>query len=1006
MQKSLHPFIFLLIWTISLQAQIYNFRNFSYDDGLTHSEVYALCEGKNGNLWIGTLGGGLLKFDGYSFTSYLEESGLVNNFIRSLLIDEIGNLWIGTEAGLCIYNGIEFFLLDSANGPGDFIITALLQDINSTIWIGTSENGLFRLDSLGFSNFTTDNGLADNSINCLFEAPDSSIWIGTNKGATRFKENRFTSLTRRNGLPSSIVRGISCDYEENIWFATYNGGVSRYNGDSLINFSAGQGLNSRRVYSIIKDINGNMWFGTDRGVTKFNGKDFKLFNESNGLSSNIVVSLFQDSSGSIWFGTSGGGLSRLDSERFIHYPENDKLGRRIFSVIQAINGNMIFGSSEGGITVFDGHQYSLVKGTRGFTSSKVQALYYAPDSTLWIGTIDDGAFEFDRDGFHKYTYENGLASNNISGFATDTAGNMWIATLDSGVCVLPPDTNSITRYSIVNGLGSNTIYTMLADSSGNIWLGAENGGLNKIQLKSDFDPSPVIIRYTTDSGLSSNSIKSIIMDSLGTLFLGTAGGGINILSDTSIIVINKSSGIYSNNIYSLILDDQDRLWAGTERGVDRITFGSNYTITEYIHFGRNEGFRGIDNYRNASCLDDEGNIWFGTINGIVRYNPVEDIIIEHKPITHLSRIKLFFRNIEETEFTDSLTAWYPIPAFLKLPYNKNNLTFEFVGINLRNPEGIQYRWKLEGFDEDWTPPVKQREVTFSNLQPGEYSFKVITGNEMNQWNEEPVSFTFTISPPVWKEVWFKTAVILTVLLLISLIIYSQFRRIKIKNRIAQERLELEKNIIELEQEAARLQMNPHFIFNSLNSIQGFIASNEPFQAKRYLAKFARLMRLILENAREEFIPLQNEIDILENYLELEKLRTNDKFDFRINVKNTIDTENVDIPPMMIQPFVENAIVHGIIGKNGRGKIVIDFSKNENSLYCQIIDDGIGRQQAQKNKLKKSPGHKSTGISVTLKRLEQMKMITGEEAGVVIEDLMDNGHPRGTKVTIRIPFESF
>ena len=318
---------------------------------------------------------------------------------------------------------------------------------------------------------------------------------------------------------------------------------------------------------------------------------------------------------------------------------------------------------------------------------------------------------------------------------------------------------------------------------------------------------------------------------------------------------------------------------------------------------------------------------------------------------------------------------------------------------------MRYKWILDGFNEEWSPEMAQREVTFSGLPPGEYTFKVLSCNEYGIWNNEPASYHFEIMTPLWQKSWFRGTVILMLVLFVWFAISQRFRQVKKANLMQQEKLEMEKNIIELEQEAARLQMNPHFIFNSLNSIQGFIATNDTFQAKRYLAKFARLMRLILENAREEFIPLQNEKDILDNYLELEKLSTNNKFEYVVEVDDNIDTEATEIPPMMIQPFVENAIVHGIKKKEGKGFINVRFNAGNNLIRCEVIDDGIGRTKAAENKQHTPSKHKSTGISVTKKRLEQFKLQTGLNAGVEIVDMKDpSGNPSGTKVIISIPFE--
>jgi len=389
----------------------------------------------------------------------------------------------------------------------------------------------------------------------------------------------------------------------------------------------------------------------------------------------------------------------------------------------------------------------------------------------------------------------------------------------------------------------------------------------------------------------------------------------------------------------------------------------------------------------------------------VQYNPREEVESKITPKIHLTGLKLFFDNIENTNYADSLSAWYSIPIQLTLPYNQNNLTFSYVGILHRNPEAVQYKWILEGFSKEWSPAITDREATFSNLPPGTYTFKVKACNEFNIWNDVPASFTFTIEPPLWERWWARLTGVAVIIGLIWLVFHFRLERVKAKNKIIQERLEMEKNILELEQEAARLQMNPHFIFNCLNSIQGFISVNDPFQAKKYLAKFAKLMRLILENAREEFIPLQNEISILENFLELEKLSINHKFDFTITMDESIDPEGIQIPPMMIQPFIENAIIHGLKKKEGKGLITIHFSINDELLICTLQDNGIGRKKSGQINEEFRPDHKSTGIAVTQKRLEQYGLHRKVKAGIEFVDLEENGIATGTKVIISSPYEA-
>jgi sensor histidine kinase YesM len=279
-------------------------------------------------------------------------------------------------------------------------------------------------------------------------------------------------------------------------------------------------------------------------------------------------------------------------------------------------------------------------------------------------------------------------------------------------------------------------------------------------------------------------------------------------------------------------------------------------------------------------------------------------------------------------------------------------------------------------------------------------------NENNIWNTEPASFSFSITPPVWQRWWFRAAGVSVIAVLVWLIFHLRLKRIQAKNKVIQERLEMEKSILELEQEAARLQMNPHFIFNCLNSIQGFISTNDPFQAKKYLAKFAKLMRLILENAREEFIPLQNEINMLENYLELEKLSTQPPFEFSITVDEAIDPEHIQVPPMMIQPFIENAIIHGLKRKDSVGSISIHFKTKGEILFCSIRDNGIGRKKAADINGQTRGQHKSTAIAITQKRLEQYGAHRNVKAGVEIIDLVVEGTPTGTEVIVSTPYETF
>ncbi|MFO7655705.1 MAG: two-component regulator propeller domain-containing protein [Bacteroidales bacterium] len=988
-----------------LNAQKFNFKNFSVSEGLTQSEIYAICEDSYGHLWLGTNGGGIIRYDGFRFKGYREEEGLKSNYVTALIVDHLENLWIGTDAGLCKFINTGFIYIEDKSGPRGSKITALLKDHENNLWIGTADSGLYKYSNELFRKAEISDNLPDNRINCIFEDSHMNIWIGTNKGAVKLRNLNSTVFTRNEGLPSNQISCITEDNQGRIWFATKNSGVSCLKDSVFFNYNQFDGLGSNSVFTVYNDETGNIWFGTSNGVTRFDGILFRNFGERYGLANNVVVSIYKDFTNNMWFGTSGGGLSRLDNERFVHYfGESDRMGKSVYSVIQSPNGNMIFGTSAGGITIYNGSSYKLLNKQNGFTSSKVRTLHFSSDSSLWIGTGDDGAFKYNRQGFRRYSVYEGLISNSITSITSDTSGNIWLASPDSGVCVLDKKNSAFLKISQINDVKVNTIYSLARDQLGNIWAGASNGSLLKLRYASNDTIPGQIVVSEINAGTVINPIRSLITDSLNNVFAGTAGGGLYIYSGEKLFQITRKDGLSSDNIYLLIFDLFKNLWIGSEQGLDRVTFGGDFSVAEVKHYGINEGFKSVEVYRNSCFMDKDGSLWFGTVNGATMYNPAEDVPVSILPKLSLKGIKLFFDDIKNTPYADSLTGIYQIPLNLTLPHNQNSLTFEFIGIYHRNPGAVRYKIMLEGNDADWSPPTERNEVTYAGLLPGDYIFKVIACNEYGKWTGQPEMFNFTILAPFWQTWWFRILVIMVFILIVWIFLNSRLRKIRLKNKIENDKLEMERNIIELEQEAARLQMNPHFIFNSLNSIQGFISTSDTSQAKLYLAKFARLMRMVLENSREELIPLENEVEILENYLRLEKLNANERFDFSITIDKEIDAAKVEIPPMMIQPFVENAIIHGMRKLERKGIINITFRKSGHSLIVEIKDNGIGRKEAQINKLPAGK-HKSTGMNVTARRLEQIENQSGLKAGVQIIDFTDDQEIScGTGVVVTIPVE--
>ena len=347
---------------------------------------------------------------------------------------------------------------------------------------------------------------------------------------------------------------------------------------------------------------------------------------------------------------------------------------------------------------------------------------------------------------------------------------------------------------------------------------------------------------------------------------------------------------------------------------------------------------------------------------------------------------------------DSVSQWYGVPRNLTLAYDNNYFTIQFLGVTIQSPNKVRYQYKLEGLDENWSALSARSEATYGHVPFGHYTFKVKAMNGDGYWSKE-LSYPIVVRPPWWRTWWSS----LIFALVFCGIVYSVFKY-RLNQIHAQHEIELERHrAAELEMQALRAQMNPHFIFNSLNSINLFILENDRQRASEYLTKFSRLIRLILHNSREEVIPLEKELEALNLYLELESLRFERRFKYKISVEDNVDVTQVKVPPLIIQPLAENAIWHGLMQKKEEGHLEIKLGKQEETLFCKIIDDGIGRKKAAETKNKFSSGGKSLGMRITANRIANLRNIAEDENQIEITDIVrEDGSPAGTEVLLKIP----
>jgi ligand-binding sensor domain-containing protein len=981
--------LFLLFFGIPhySPAQTYNFRNYTVDDGLPFIQVYAIFQDNKGNLWSGGYGG-LSRFNGKSFTNFTPREGLANHYvtsigedktnhlwagtftglsklengrfrnyyvkdglpddhITSLFTDSRGRLWIGTINGLCVMADNKFspltFLLDSVSKN----VQSINEDSQHRMWIGT-ENGMVMVDNTDriIHVLKTSYGMCDNHMNCMYEDVLGNIWIGTDKGITRFEKSvkRGVSTT---ALKDINVSAISSDLQGNIWCSTELG-LWKYDGKQFKSISIGHDLNANKTKCLYVDFEKNMWIGTNSGLYRYRSADFVTFGQNEGLNTPFVYQITEDRNKNLWIGTSGGGLYVYRDDHFYNFTRADGLpGNNVLSVIEAKDGTMWIGTDKG---------YCTCKSLSSPAHKPV---------------------------FEKPAVRNKEAHDSINIIMQDSKGVIWLGG-NNGVGRM--ENNTFTWLPIPKQKIEFSVYSLFEDQKGDLWIGTYLGGLFKYDGKK-------IQNMNQELGLESASYLAILQDKEGIYYFGSLDGVY--MYDPSgryeqgkkVIRFGETDGMSSDLVWSMVFDEEEEIiWVGTNQALNKLYLGAfkHSGKKHIVPYGKEEGFSGVECNSSGVCRQQNGVIWFGTVNGLIKYDPRAYKPNTAEAKTSIIGIRLFY--------TDTLML-----QNTELRYDRNNISFEYIGVCLTNPYKVKYKVMLEGFDKSWSPETRSNVATYSNLPPGSYTFKVKSCNNEDTWTEVPAAFSFTILAPFWKRWWFSVAVGLFLAGLTVVLFTYRIGQVRqnenMKVRIAANELK-----------ALRSQMNPHFIFNSLNSIQHFIMNNDEVSASKYLNTFAKLIRTILNNSERATASIREELDSLRLYLQLEALRFENKFEYEITVDPELDIDYHEVPTMLIQPFAENAIIHGLLPKMGSGKLEIRIFRRDNFILCTIVDNGIGRERARALKeqsIRKT--HKSFGMKITQDRLELLNYLNKSNLSVNITDLHNADQtPAGTKVEIYIP----
>jgi ligand-binding sensor domain-containing protein/two-component sensor histidine kinase len=1011
MKRNLSFLIFCLFLATKVFGQASSFRNFSVNEGVAQSQVYSLLQDHQGNIWMGTRGGGISKFDGKKFTTLSGRDGLVNGFVHKMKRGKDNRIWVATNNGVSVYDGRKFESYKLPNAQGNLVVFDMCFLEKDIVWLGTSK-GIYAIENEKLVEKNKELNFEPQNVSAVFKDKKGVIWIGTNKGVHRL--TRKSSSWKREFMGDQnklMLNAITCFQEDKkgrLYFGTYGDGMYCFNGKLTYRLDLNKELYKSSVFDIYFDQEGVLWIATLReGIIQYNPltKAFTSYNQYQGLSNNHVRSILQDNAGNMWFGTSGGGTCQFNGSEFSHFTTTSGLGANfVYSIYRDSQDRLWIGTGQNGLSLFSENKFEQFNSSNGFKNVKVKSIVEDKLGNLYFGTEGQGVFRYRKGEFELV---NGTDKLYIRQLKLHPDGSIWMATSGAGLLQIDPLQNKIVQqYNYSNErLLQSRLTCLHIDHFGRIWYGSESYGFGIIDPKTKKK-----WRFTTKEGLPSGSILSITSNGSGRVFVGTAGAGIIEISDVLepkiLRNIDLEDGLYSLNVYLMVCDDNGNLIVGTESGLDEIQMNNRGVIKKVKHFGKSDGFYGVETCQNSVYKDSDGKMWFGTINGLTCYNPAKASENKTPPLISLADVQLFYESLTTTKYSDFIANWGDVSS-INLPYDQNHLSFLFNGINLRNPDGVDFSWRMEGMEEDWSPWSKEQRIVYSNLNSGVYTFLLRAKNEDGFITPKALRVSIEIETPFWRKTWFIMAMSALFLLAIFLLFKWQTNRINRKAKQAQEQAELEKNLVELEQKALRLQMNPHFIFNALNSIQGLIGTQNETEARYYLAKFSRLMRQILDNSRKSTITLEEEIATLENYLLIEQFCNGNRFDYEIKMDLETEPNYIELPPMMIQPYVENSIKHGFKfqdDKTKRGKLDIYFKETEKGVSCIIEDNGIGREKARELTEQSMEGyHVSTGLNVTQERLD---LLSEDKANysVNIEDLKtDEGQAKGTRVKISIPF---
>lgn len=977
--------LFFLFLPYLLPAQEYNYTTIDSKMGLPSSEVYAILQDKLGYMWFAT-DHGVARYNGSDFTTYTFSEGLTDNTILRMCEDHKGRIWFASHSNELFYwekGRIHPSSLSSIlriTLPGWISISTLYLDSADNIWVNCALGLYFSDAKRNYTTLVRKNNFPGRSVSIEIVDGSKALDLKNRNWKLFQKKDTDPSLSFRLGyrvkgrieerdtiLPVGEFKSAS--FSDAVY--SKNGNLVYSRGNTLFFISKKQQLQLKEFdHEIIKlylDRENNLWVCLMKGGT-YCYRNSDLHSPPVHILNGITVSdVCMGHSSAVWIATLERGVFYIPSLHVLSYSNIPLLNDHI-TYLGRMNNKLLIGTF--GNMLFEQQQHTIVphvffnnlskRKIKLFTAKEINNNTYL----LWQGRTDILDKNLNRIGpneaFLPYTQGKDVIE------AEDHS--VWI--LNSGSFKELTCRKEPTKFFNV----PFRVNCAIADKGSRLMVGSKQGMYF-------FDKGKITwLNYL--SPLLKCPIVQLLRDTDQTIWIATAGNGLLKWKDNKITQINVKDGLLSNICTTLAKDDQGDIWVGTNKGLNCIHWpkGSEKE-PEIKRVTVNNGLSSNEITKLYTCSDT---VWAGTLMGLNR----------------VDKTYLFADTTFAPVYIQSILANNVIAdGTLSFPYNHNNIKFRLEGLVYSDNREHRYRYQLLGLDSTWQE-TNANDIQFNSLPSGSFTFQAQVMDSNGAWSKTGAVYHFTVRKPFWFTWWFISLEVIGLIGFIYLIIQLQIRKI---TRRENEKARINKLLNEYQMKALTAQMNPHFIFNAISSIQNFIMQNHTTFAYGYLEKFSRLIRLVLNHSNEAEISIQQEIDTLRLYVELEQLRFKDAFDFELLIDPVIRTEEILIPALLMQPYIENAIWHGLMPlKTRKGIITLKMEELEDTLKITIRDNGVGRKASNKIQKKvSSDAHQSIGMKLTGKRVE---LFANKQSAhlKIIDNYNDQQEATGTTVEIIIP----